>query len=202
MQVNLPRGPFSRLAAVRRAAAFTLALALGATAAFALVSCGGEDAKLLPGSTAAEITENLDTVEQLAGEGDCPGAALAAGEVGGQVEALEDVDPKLKQALQRGVVRLGEVVTTCEESTTEATAPQTETSSTEGTTKTPPGQEKKAEKERAKEEKEAAKEAEKAPPAKPETPAEEPTTTTPSEGGGTETPGGISPGEPAESGSE
>ena len=70
----------------------------------------GEDAKLLPGSTAQEITENLDTVKQLADEGECVGAADAAAEVSTQVESLEGVDPKLKQALQRGVARLDEVV--------------------------------------------------------------------------------------------
>ena len=58
--------------------------------------------KLLPGATAKEITENLDTVKQLASEGECIGAADAAEEVSAQVEALDGVDPKLKQALERG----------------------------------------------------------------------------------------------------
>ena len=68
--------PLSRLAACARVAASVLALALGLAAALALASCGGgEDAKLLPGTTAREITENLDSVQQLADEGECVGAA-------------------------------------------------------------------------------------------------------------------------------
>ena len=56
--------PFSRLATCVSSRLSSLALALGVAAALALVSCGGEDAKLLPGNTAAEITENLDRVKQ------------------------------------------------------------------------------------------------------------------------------------------
>jgi hypothetical protein len=185
---------------MRQAAAIALTLALGGAAALVLVSCG-EDANLLPGSTAEEITENLDTVKQLADEGECAGAAEAAAEVSVQVESVEGVDPELKQALRRGVARLGEVVTTCEESTTEAVAPDAETTTTEDSE--PPGQEKKAEKEREKEEKEAEREA-KAPSEPPTTtettPTEPPTTTTPppSEDGGTGAPGGVSPGAPVE----
>src|ERR1044071_6568258 len=60
-----PQKPLSRLAKVRQLARSTLALALAAAAALALVSCGGgDDAKLLPGNTAQEITENLDRVQQ------------------------------------------------------------------------------------------------------------------------------------------
>jgi len=201
---NPPQKAFSRLAAMRRLGPFALALALGVASATALASCGGEDAKLLPGSTAREITENLDTVKQLAAEGECAGAADAAAEVGAQVESLEGVDPKLTRALQQGVARLGEVVTTCEETTTEAVEPATEATTTERAE--PPGQEKKAEKEREKEEKDAEKETE-APPDTPTTPtettpAEPPPTEPPSEGGGTDAPGGVSPGAPAEPGSE
>ena len=58
---------FSRLATVRQLTIPTLALALGVAVALGLASCGGgEDAKLLPGNTAAEITENLDRVKQYA----------------------------------------------------------------------------------------------------------------------------------------
>lgn len=189
---------------MRRLGAFALALVLGAASATALASCGGEDAKLLPGSTAQEITENLDTVKQLADEGECLGAADAAAEVGTQVESLDGVDPKLTQALQQGVARLDEVVTTCEETTTEAVEPATEATTTERTE--PPGQEKKAEKEREKEEKRAEKEAEKeteVPPDTPTTPAETtPTEPPPSEDGGTGAPGGVSPGSPVESDDE
>jgi hypothetical protein len=191
---------FSRLATVRQPAAFALALALGAVAALALISCGGgEDAKLLPGATAREITENLDRVKQLAAEGECVGAADAAQEVSGQVEAL-GVDAKLKQALQQGTARLDEVVATCDEESTEALAPSSEATTTEETKappgkekkhKVPPGQEKKAEREEDEEEP-----GETTEPTTPAPPAETPPAAPPSESGGTGAPGGVSPGSP------
>jgi hypothetical protein len=195
---------FSRLATVRQLAISALALALGAVAALALVSCGGDDAKLLPGNTAAEITENLDRVKQYAEEGECVGAEDAVSEVNSQVEGLTGVDPKLVEALKRGAARLGEVVAGCEEEEdTEAVAPSSEATTTEETEELPPGLEKKEEKEREKEEKELEKEEEKAekkePPETKTTPEEEtPTTTTPppDEGGGTGASGGVSPGAP------
>lgn len=101
----------------------SLVLASGLLIALALAACGGEDAKLLPGETAREITANLDTVKQLAGEGDCVGAESAAQQVGEQIEALEGVDPKLKRALEQGAARLEEVIASCEESSAEAIAP-------------------------------------------------------------------------------
>jgi outer membrane biosynthesis protein TonB len=203
---NPSPGAFSRLATVRRPAAFALALVLGATAALALASCGGgDDAKLLPGATAQEISENLDRVKQYAEEDECVGAADAVGEVNAQVEALTGVDAKLKRALQRGTERLGEVVASCEEEpTTEAVEPATEATTTESTE--PPGQEKKREKEREKAEKEAEKPPKKEAPSPPEppetTPAEPPAPTTPAEevppteDGGTGASGGVSPGAP------
>jgi hypothetical protein len=199
---NTRQGSFSRLATVRQLAISTLALALGAAAALALVSCGGaKDAKLLPGNTAAEITENLDRVKQYAEEGECVGAEDAVSEINTQVEGLTGVDPKLVEALQRGAARLSEVVTSCNEEDTEAVAPESEATTTEETEKTPPGLEKKEEKEREKEEKALEKEEEKAekkepPPAEKTTPEESPTAPTPSEGGGTGAPGGVSPGTP------
>lgn len=202
---NPPQEPFSRLATVRQLAAFALALALGAAAAVALVSCGGgEDAKLLPGTTAQEISENLDSVKQFVSEEECVGAENAAQEVSAQVEDLGGVDPKLKQALQRGSEKLSEVVETCQETETEAVAPADEAPSTEEE-ELPPGLEKKAEKEREKEEKALEKEEEKqekkeekeVPPVTPTTPTEPtPAEPTPSEGGGTGAPGGVGPGAP------
>ncbi len=177
------------------------ALALGFSAALAFASCG-EDAELLPGATAREITENLDTVQQLADEGDCAGAAAAAEEVSAQVAALDGVDPKLKRGLESGAARLNEVIVTCEETTTEAVAPPVEETETEETE--PPGQEKKEEKEREKEEREQEKDEGKADDGEDEETAEPPTTepptTTPppSEDGGTGAPGGVSPAAPAE----
>lgn len=117
-------GPLSRLGRVPRPAASLLALALCCAAA-SLVACGEEDAQLLPGATAREITANLDAVEQLADEGDCAGAESAAQQVSEQVEALTGVDPRLKQALEEGAARLNEVVVECEEVTTEAIDPAT-----------------------------------------------------------------------------
>jgi outer membrane biosynthesis protein TonB len=195
---NLLRRGFSRLAAMRSLAALALA-----AAALVLAACGGgEDAKLLPGTTAAEITENLESVKQLAGEGECVGASNAAEAVSAEVEALQGVDPKLVQALQRGAEKLTEVVATCEEETTEAVTPSDEATTTEEATKLPPGQEKKEEKKQEKEEREAEKEAEKeekeesGPPVETE-PEEPPATTPPSaESGGTGAPGGVSPATP------
>lgn len=199
LQVNLSNRGFSRLAPMRRLAVFLLATSLCAATAVSLASCGGgEDAKLLPGTTAREINENLDLVEQYAEEGECVGAADAAGEVDTQVEALGGVDPKLKQALQRGAARLNEVVASCEESSTEAVEPPSE-DTTEG--KEPPGQEKKAEKEQEKKEKAEEKQEPAEPPTTPtETTPEE--SVPPTESGGTGAPGGVSPGAPAPPGGE
>jgi len=199
---NLGNRVFSRLAAMRQLAALSLSLALGIATAVGFASCGGgEDAELLPGATAAEISENLDTVKELADAGECVGAADAAEEVRAQVEALRGVDPELKQALERGAARLSEVVATCEEATTEAFEPSTEDTEEEAP-KIPPGQEKKEEKEREKEEKEAEKDLPPDTPTTPTetTPAEPPTAPPPSEGGGTGTSGGVSPAEPAPEG--
>jgi hypothetical protein len=116
------RKPFSRLARMPRMRLPIAGFAAALAATLALVACGGEDAKLLPGETAREITANLDTVQQLANEGDCVGAESAVVQVGEQIEALEGVDPKLKQALEGGAARLEEVIAGCEE-TSEAIAP-------------------------------------------------------------------------------
>lgn len=187
---------------MRQVTASLLAIVLGTVVAVALVSCGGgEDAQLLPGETAREITANLDTVQQLANEGECVGAANAAEEINAQVEALTGVDEKLKQALERGSVRLSEVVASCEEATTEAIEPSS-VPTTEDTTTEPSGQEKKEEKEAEKEEKKEAKEEEKAEKEeeKEETAPAETTPAAPapppSESGGTGTPGGVGPGSP------
>lgn len=202
----------SRLATVRQLALSTLVIALGTAAAVTLVSCGGgEDAKLLPGTTAQEITENLDRVKQYAEEGECVGAANAASEVHAQVEAVSGIDAQLKNALQHGADRLDEVVATCEEETTE-TEPLEEEPSEEDE-EPQPDEGKAAEKEREKEEKALEKEEEKAEKeaekteekegAPPETTPEGPSTTVPpSEGGGTGAPGGVSPGTPVGPGGE
>jgi hypothetical protein len=102
---------------VSRSSASILAIAL---AALGIAGCGsGDSADLLPGSTASEITANLDQVKELATEGDCVGAEDAAQAVSTQIEELGGVDPKLKQALREGATRLNEVVAGCEEAPVE-----------------------------------------------------------------------------------
>jgi hypothetical protein len=112
-----------------RLSALFLVFLLGAASAVALVSCGGgEEADLLPGTTADQIESNLDQVEQLADSGDCIGAENAVAEVAAEVEELQGVDRKLKAALEEGTAKLSEVVGRCEEETTsEETEPTLET---------------------------------------------------------------------------
>jgi hypothetical protein len=100
-----------------------LAFLLGAASAVGLVSCGGgNDAQLLPGTTADQIESNLDQVAELAAAEDCVGAEDAVAEVAAEVEELQGVDVKLKTALQEGTAKLREVVGRCEEETTEEEA--------------------------------------------------------------------------------
>lgn len=109
-----------------RLSAFLLALLLGGASAVSLVSCGGgNDAELLPGTTASQIESNLDQVKQLAAEGDCIGAEDAVANVAAEVEELQRVDRELKAALQEGTAKLSEVVSECEE-TSEETEPSIE----------------------------------------------------------------------------
>jgi outer membrane biosynthesis protein TonB len=130
-----------------RLTASVIVLTLGAAV---LASCGEDDAQLLAGSTAQEIRENLDSVQQLVNEGECIGAEDQALQVSIQVESLRGIDPKLKQALEDGAARLNEVVDTCEE---EAEEPLEET--------TPTTESEKEQEERVKDEEKAAKEQEK-----------------------------------------
>lgn len=111
-----------------RLSALLIVFALGAASSVALASCGGgDDADLLPGTTADQIESNLDEVDRLVAEEDCVGAEDAVAEVAGEVEALQGVDLKLKAALEEGTARLSEVVGRCEEETTvEETEPTLE----------------------------------------------------------------------------
>ncbi|HEY1355937.1 MAG TPA: hypothetical protein VGF09_06445 [Solirubrobacterales bacterium] len=155
-----------------RLARTAIVAALGALAVGALSACGGEDAKLLPGHTAREITANLESVQQLSDEGDCLGAESAAGQVSEQIEALGGVDRKLKEALTDGAERLSEVVAECEEAEEpESVAPA------EISPKEPHEEAERAEKEEEKAEKEREKEEraeEKEPPPAATPPAGEP----------------------------
>lgn len=157
----LRRESFSRLAQMPR---FSLVSTLAglATAVLVLSACGGEDAKLLPGQTAREITANLDTVQQLSDEGDCVGAESAVQQVGEQIETLEGVDRKLKAALEDGATRLEEVIAECEESVTESIAP--------ATIPTEPEEEEKAKEKEGKEKKSKPKEEETEPETSPSLP--------------------------------
>ncbi len=172
-----------------------LALALGAVAALALVSCGGSDAKLLPGNTAQEINENLDSVQQLVDEGECVDAEDEALQVSTQVEGLTGIDEKLKQNLKEGAERLTEVVESCTEATTETFEEESIPTTTETTTTGPKKEkpEKKAEPPEKTEAEPPTKEpAEKAPPPAPPGKAKghEETPVGPEEGDS----GGIGPG--------
>jgi cell division septation protein DedD len=118
-----------------------LALALGAAAAVGLVSCGGRDDKgLLPGDTAAQIVANLDTVDQLAREGDCSSAASAVASVQDEIQSLpSSVDPDLRARLTEGAQRLATVVNApgaCE-TTSEATTVESSTTETSSAEKKP-----------------------------------------------------------------
>jgi hypothetical protein len=198
----LRRGLFSRLARMPRTRLSLPALALGAAAAVSLVACGGEDAKLLPGETAREITANLDTVRQLSDEGDCLGAESAARQVGEQIEALEGVDRKLKRALEDGALRLEEVIASCEEPPAEAIAPATIPSESEEEEKAPKEKEEKEKEPKPKEEEvapETPPPASLPPQAKGEGKGLENGNGPPSEEDGEGAPsGGVGPGSPAE----
>ncbi len=184
---------------MRLLTALGLTFALGMTAAVTLASCGGEDdAQLLPGADAREITANLDAVEQLASEGECAGAEEAAEQVSAQVETLEGVDKELQQALERGAARLNEVVDTCEEEEVEEFEPAPEPSedATEDEEKEREKEEKerereeeKTEKEEEREQKKEEKEPEPTPPPEEVEPPEEPS-------------GGISPSSEVEGGDD
>ena len=186
-----------------RLRASLLALALGLAAAVALSACGsGDSAKLLPGATASQITSNLDQVQELVGEGECIGAENAAAAVSEQVEELNGVDAKLKQALSEGANRLNEVVSSCEEagpSEAEEEAKEQEALETvegEEAEKTEkPAKEKN--KPENKPEKEAQEPKEEKEPVEPEPPAqEEENEAPPAEPGGGAGAGGVGPGAP------
>jgi hypothetical protein len=200
----LRQRPFSRLARMPRTSLSLPALALGAAAALGLVACGGEDAKLLPGETAREITANLDTVRQLSDEGDCVGAESAAQQIGEQIEALGGIDPKLKRALEEGAARLEEVIADCEESSSEAIGPAEIPSEFEEEVEEAPKEKKPKEKEAKPKEEKPAPEAPSLPPqangegkglenGNEPPPAEELPEESPGEGSS----GGVGPGAPA-----
>jgi hypothetical protein len=121
----LPRRGLSRLDSVGPPRAILLLFALAA--GLSLSACGsGGDADLLPGSTASEISSNLDRVRALANEAECGGAEEAVQQVSEQVEALNGVDARLQEALREGTARLAQLVAECEEAPEEETSPAIE----------------------------------------------------------------------------
>ena len=203
---------FSRLAAMRQLAAFALALALGAAApSRSPPAAAARTPSCCPATTAQEITENLDTRQAARRRRRMRRRRQTRrSEVGDQVEALEGVDPKLKQALQRGAARLERSGRrAAKKRRPKRSRPPTKRRATEEDEK-PPGQEKKAEKEREKEEKASRRrKTQKCRRDTPTTPDRNDAGRTadhdrrrPAEGGGTGASGGVGPGAPAEAGGE
>jgi hypothetical protein len=111
-----------------RLSALFLVFCLGTASAVALASCGESGgADLLPGTTADQIESNLNEVEELADERDCIGAESAVAEVAASVEELQNVDRRLKAALEEGTAKLSELVARCEEEDEEEAEPTLET---------------------------------------------------------------------------
>jgi exosome complex component RRP41 len=95
---------------VRAASLVLAALAVG----LLLAACGGGGSdELLPGTTADQITQNLDQVRVSYEEGDCEKAEDGVANVSTEVDGLEEVDAKLKKALKQGAAKLSEVVSSC-----------------------------------------------------------------------------------------
>jgi outer membrane biosynthesis protein TonB len=188
-----------------RATTPVLALVAGLATALALTSCGGEDAQLLPGETAQEIDENLDSVRVLAEAGECLAAEDAALQVSTQVEALGGIDPELKRALGEGTDRLNEVVSRCEEPQEDTVEDETAPETTESTDEKSDKKDKKEkEKKKDKAEKEAPDETAEPEPEEPSLPPQSNGKAKghdkgPSEEEGDSQSGGIGPGAAAES---
>jgi hypothetical protein len=99
-----------KIGRVRAAALILAALAVG----LLLSACGGGgNGELLPGRTADQITSNLDQVRASYDSGDCEKAEDAVAQVSTEVDDLNKVDVKLKNALQQGALKLSQVVSNC-----------------------------------------------------------------------------------------
>jgi hypothetical protein len=182
---------------VSRLTSLPIVIFLTIVAGVTLSACGGSNPKLLPGTTAAQINANLDEVQRLAEEEDCIGAENAATAVQEEIDALEGVDAKLKQALVQGAERLNSVVGECEETGLVGEEEAREAEEAER------AEEEEQEKERKPKKPEKEKEAEEEPaegnegkPSQPEG-EEEGGEEQPAEEGGETGSGGISPGAPA-----
>jgi hypothetical protein len=101
-----------KIGRVRAAALILAALAVG----LLLSACGGGgNGELLPGTTADQITSNLDQVLASYESGDCEKAEDAVAQVSTEVDDLNKVDVELKKALKNGALKLSEVVNSCGE---------------------------------------------------------------------------------------
>src|ERR1700729_1208005 len=101
-----------KIGRVRAAALILAALAVG----LLLSACGGGgNGELLPGTTADQITSNLDQVLASYENGDCEKAENAGAQVSTEVDDLNKVDVELKKALKNGALKLSEVVNSCGE---------------------------------------------------------------------------------------
>jgi membrane protein involved in colicin uptake len=101
-----------KIGRVRAAALILAALAVG----LLLSACGGGgNGELLPGTTADQITSNLDQVRESYENGDCEKAETAVAQVSTEVDGLNKVDVELKKALKNGALKLSEVVRSCGE---------------------------------------------------------------------------------------
>jgi hypothetical protein len=95
---------------VRAATLVLAALAVG----LLLAACGGGGSdQLLPGTTADQITSNLDQVRESYEAGNCEAAEEGVAEVSTEVDELDKVDAKLKKALRQGAAKLSVVVSSC-----------------------------------------------------------------------------------------
>ncbi len=95
---------------VRASSILFAALAVG----LLLSACGGGgNGKLLPGTTADQITQNLDQVQVSHEEGNCEGAEVGVSKVSTEVDELGKVDVELKKAMRHAAAKLSEVVSTC-----------------------------------------------------------------------------------------
>jgi len=160
-----------KIGRVRAAALILAALAVG----LLLSACGGGgNGELLPGTTADQITSNLDQVLASYESGDCEKAENAVAQVSTEVDDLNKVDVELKKALKNGALKLSEVVNSCgeaeeaEEAKAEEKAEEEEQAQIEGEEAEAEEEafleEQKEEEREAKAEEKAAKEEEKAEP--------------------------------------
>jgi hypothetical protein len=100
-----------KIGRVRAAALILAALAVG----LLLSACGGGNGKLLPRATADKINSQVDQVWESYESGNCEKAEVGVAQVSTEVDDLNKVDAKLKNALKNGALKLSQVVSSCGE---------------------------------------------------------------------------------------